>query len=250
MTTPYSSTFPAEPPCDPDDPATVARHDQQAFERVDTMLRHWDRPHRRSYHWMITFEQHGPVIELSQRCQRLLPKAGLNLIPPESLHLTVRRLGYLDEVDSSRLRAVLRTVSDRCAEVDAFRLAVIPLAGSPGAVRFSVAPWSPLLELHRIVSAAGGCDAIDPLSVYRPHVGIAYSDRVQPPGPCIEAAHRARTLPPAEVTIDSLQLVELYRADHHYRWRVIERVPLADASSHDRDLCPGHGAQPPTANGN
>lgn len=230
MATPYSSTFPAEPPGDPDDPASVARHDQQAFERVGTMLRHWDRPHRRSYHWMITLDQHQPVIELSQQCQQLLPQVGLGLIPPESLHLTVRRLGYVDEVDPSRLRTALRTVRGRCLATAAFDLKVIPLAGSPGAVRFSVAPWSPLLDLHRTVSAAAGCDGVDPLAVYRPHVGVAYSDRVQSPEPYIEAAHRARSLPLAEITINELQLVELYRANHQYRWRVLERLPLAGPS--------------------
>ncbi|SFE22858.1 2'-5' RNA ligase [Actinopolyspora alba] len=221
----YSSMFPADPPDDHEDPVGIAVHDQAAFERVERMLCHWDRPHRRSYHWMITLDEHEPAHALSRRCQQLLPAEGLDLVPPESLHLTVRRLGYVDEVPVPTLRAAARAVGEHCRGIEPFRLQLIPLAGSPGAVRFSVAPWSPLLGVYRAVSTASGYADIDPLRMYRPHVGIAYSNRVQSPEEIIRAVRRARELTPVEVTITELRLVELTRADHHYTWHVLERFP-------------------------
>ncbi|MCR3721184.1 MULTISPECIES: 2'-5' RNA ligase family protein [Prauserella salsuginis group] len=230
MGTSYSSTFPTRPPTDPDDPASVARNDQAAFEQIDQMLCHWDRPHRRSYHWMVTLDMQSHAVELSQRCQAVLPEDGLDLIPPESLHLTVRRFGYVDQVPAGTLDAAVTTVSEHCRAARPFDLRLLPLAGSPGALRFSVAPWSPLLSLHRAVSAASGYDDVDPLTQYRPHVGIAYSNQVQPPGPFIAAAHKARSLPSTAITITELRLVELYRTNHQYRWHVLERLPIAATS--------------------
>ncbi|NKQ55589.1 2'-5' RNA ligase family protein [Amycolatopsis sp. K13G38] len=227
MGTSYSSTFPAAPPADPDDPASVAQNDQAAFEQVEQMLCHWDRPHRRSYHWMVTLDQEPRAIELSQRCQAILPDDGLDLIPPENLHLTVRRFGYVDEIPVGKLDTAVATVSEHCQGSSPFRLHLLPLAGSPGALRFSVAPWSPLLSLHRAVSAASGYDEVDPLTLYRPHVGVAYSSQVQAPGPFVAAARDARSLPSAEIAVTELRLVELYRTDHQYRWRVLESLSFA-----------------------
>lgn len=227
MGTSYSSTFPATPPADHDDPITVAQHDQAAFEQVEQMLCHWDRPHRRSYHWMITLDQQPRAIELSQRCQAVLPEDGLDLIPPESLHLTVRRFGYIDEVPVAMLDTAVASVGEHCQGTGPFRLHLLPLAGSPGAIRFSVVPWSPLLALHRAVSVASGYDEVDPLTLYRPHAGVAYSSRVQDSRPFVVAAREAQSLPPAEILINELRLVELYRVDHQYRWRVLECLPFA-----------------------
>ncbi|WP_253863607.1 2'-5' RNA ligase family protein [Prauserella halophila] len=229
MGTSYSSTFPVSLPTDPDDPAGVARNDQAAFDQLDQMLCHWDRPHRRSYHWMVTLDDEPHAVELSQQCQAVLPEDGLDLIPPESLHLTVRRFGYVDEVPAGTLDTAVTAVSEYCRTTRPFHLRLFPLAGSPGALRFSVAPWSPLLFLHRAVSEASGYDDVDPLTLYRPHVGIAYSNRVQPPGPFIAAAHKARPVPSTAITVTELRLVELYRTDHQYRWHVLERFSLAGA---------------------
>ncbi|MEU4054009.1 hypothetical protein AB0F09_33115 [Streptomyces olivaceus] len=38
------AAFPARPPADLSDPAVIAAHDQAAFDAVETMVDHWDRP--------------------------------------------------------------------------------------------------------------------------------------------------------------------------------------------------------------
>ncbi|MFC8147968.1 2'-5' RNA ligase family protein, partial [Streptomyces paradoxus] len=53
------AAFPAHPPADLSDPAVIAAHDQAAFDAVETMVDHWDRPgwtaQTRAYYWMLTF---------------------------------------------------------------------------------------------------------------------------------------------------------------------------------------------------
>ncbi|MDT3439045.1 MULTISPECIES: 2'-5' RNA ligase family protein [unclassified Pseudofrankia] len=66
------------------------------------------------------------------------------------------------------------------------RVWVGPLAGSSGAVRFTVTPWEPLVELRAAVdkvTAACGLPAVE--QRFRPHVGIAYCNRDLPAEPII-----------------------------------------------------------------
>ncbi|MEU6261762.1 2'-5' RNA ligase family protein [Saccharopolyspora shandongensis] len=227
---PYSSTFPASPAPDPDDMTSVAGHDQTSFDGLSRMFSHWERPHRRSIHWMLTFGDQPEVCTLAQQCQHRLPKEGLDLIEPEGLHLTVRRFGYADTVPAHHLHTAVQTLRDGYLRTAApFKLQIVPLAGSPGAVRFSVAPWSPLLELFVAVSAVSGHHHGDPLTVYRPHLSIAYSNREQHPERIQDAVRQARELPSTEATVSVLRLVELYRRDHQYRWRVLEDLLLESA---------------------
>lgn len=231
----YSSTFPADPPIDHDLPVSVAEHDQDAFDQLEQMLSHWDRPHSRSYHWLIGLDQHTDVLDLGQQCQAVLPKTGLSHIDPANMHLTVRRLGNVESVPNADLDGAARAMIQHCRTANPFRLRVMPLAGSPGAVRFSVAPWSPLLDLWRGAAIPGAGDPA-PLKHYRPHIGIAYSNQVQAAKPLTTAMQQARALPPVETVIGELQLVELYRTDHQYRWHTLERIPLGGSELDDGSM--------------
>ena len=224
----YSSTFPADLPADHDHPVRVAEHDQRAFDQLEQVLSHWDRPRSRSYHWLIGLDQHTDVLDLSQQCQEVLPRPGLSHIASGGMHLTVRRVGDVEAVSHDDLERSVRTMIQHCRTASPFRLHVMPLAGSPGAVRFSVAPWSPLLDLWRAAAVPGAGDPA-PLQHYRPHIGIAYSNQVQPAEPLIAAVQRGRALAPVKTVIDEIQLVELYRADHQYRWNTLERIPLGQS---------------------
>lgn len=231
----YSSTFPADPPVDHDLPVSVAEHDQRAFDQLEQVLSHWDRPRSRSYHWLISLDQHTDVLDLSQQCQEVLPKTGLSHIPAASVHLTVRRVGAVESVSPDDLEGSVSVMTQHCRTASAFRLQVMPLAGSPGAVRFSVAPWSPLLDLWRVAGIAGAGNPA-PLQHYRPHIGIAYSNQVQPEKPLIAAVQQARALPPVEAVIGEVQLVELYRTNDQYCWHTLERVPLGKDGASGRHM--------------
>ena len=59
-----------------------------------------------------------------------------------------------------------------------------------------------------------------------PHVSIAYSNTAQLAAPIAVRIEALRSLPPAEVPITSLALVELRREESAYRWEVLEQVEL------------------------
>ena len=225
----YSSTFPVDPPTDLSDPVAIAEHDQRAFHALDELLCHWDRPHRPSYHWLVPVGDDVSAIDLATRCQRKLPAEGLDPIPGPWIHLTVRRAGYQDELSAAELDRHVAAVESKARRMSRFDLQLIPLAGSPGAVRLSVAPWTPLMDLHQAVQAnQSGAASPSAADVFRPHVGVAYSAARQAPGPIQHAVRvAAEELAPVEIEVNRLSLVRMWRADGWYEWSEVKSVPLA-----------------------
>ncbi|KPM52685.1 2'-5' RNA ligase family protein [Frankia sp. B2] len=206
--------------------------DWERFRVLPSMIDHWDRPGwtpgRSSFHWFLTFDS-AALRDLAATCQQQLHDlACLDPVPGEGLHLTVRRLAFTDEIDPATLGAVTRRVAEQCRHQPAFRLRVGPLAGSSGAVRFTVTPWEPLIRLRSSVddvSTACGLPAVK--RRFRPHVGIAYSNRDTPAEPIIHRVAGLRDLPPAEISVADLRLVRLYREGRTYQWDTVAVVPLS-----------------------
>lgn len=223
----YSSTFPVEPPPDLEDPAIIAAHDQAAFEAIDRMLCHWDRPHRTSIHWILAIGEHPEAVALAKRCQEHLPTDGFDLIPSRWLHLTIRKLGDADELSAEDIEHAFTAAETAVEAIEPFALTLIPLAGSPGAVRFTVAPWQPLLDLYDRLQAGRPGATGRAMDVFRPHVGIAYSARQQPHGDALEATQRATHVEtPVSVPVAEVLLVRMSRAAGWYEWNELARVRL------------------------
>lgn len=230
------TTFPPDPPRDLDDPAIIRAHDWHAFRQLSRMESHWDRPGwkagRRSYHWILSFHDANDVQDLAKQCQTQLPPSDLDLVPPDALHVTVGRIGFTDELTRAVADATGRAAIPRCQELAPLALAIGPLAGSGGAIRFSITPWAPLLTLHSQLGAATqaviGQRSVMHTSQFRPHLSIAYANTTVPIASLRPALDRLRLLPPVSVTVPSVVLVELRREDRAYRYEVVAEVPLAD----------------------
>jgi 2'-5' RNA ligase len=227
--------FPAQPPASLTDPAVIREHDWNAFSQLSAMSNHWERPGwrpgRRSYHWLLAFDGEPALAGLAYRCQQALRHLPLDLVPLEALHLTLGRVGFIDELAPQRADAVAQAVSERCDGLPAFPLAIGPLAGSRGAVRFSVAPWDGLVEIHRRLRTAAsdvltGGRPVGDIDSFRPHVSIAYCDRKLPAAPVVRAVTPLRRLVPVTVHVHALNLVVLRREGRAYRWQVHTTVPL------------------------
>ncbi|MGH3623368.1 MAG: 2'-5' RNA ligase family protein [Sciscionella sp.] len=228
------SAFPADLPPDLDDPTAIQQHDWAAFRSLGYLENHWDRPGwtpgRRSYHWMLSFHDSDEVQHLAQQCQAQLAFPALDLVPLDAVHLTLGRIGFTDDVDSTAVHEVVSAATWRCQQLAAFDLVIGPVAGSSGAIRFSVAPWSPLMALHRALSGAaqavlGQRSAMDTAS-FRPHLSIAYANTTQPIPPLLPRLNSLRTLPTTTVTIASTLLVELRREGRAYRYQRVARIEL------------------------
>jgi 2'-5' RNA ligase len=223
--------FPPAPPADLDDAEAIAANDWEAFRQVAQMRDHWSRPGwypgRRAYYWMLTFPDEPELLAMAHRCQSAIAPLGLDLIPDDGLHITLTRIAEAAGTPRARLDAL----ADHAAEKmpTAFELSVGPLAGSPGAVRFSVAPWRPLVELHAALAHANlraGLDVGTPTARFRPHLGIAYCNRVRPAAPITEVVASQRSVTPVRAEVVSADLVELRREASTYKWEVLHRIPL------------------------
>ncbi len=224
--------FPAAPPPILDDPGTITRHDWEAFAALDRLTNHWDRPGwengRRAYYWLLTFPRSTSLLSRARHCQDALEHLGMDPVPDDGLHVTLTRVGAVDQVEPRDLDRLVATVRE-CA-LPAFRLDAYPLAGSRGAVRFSLAPWTPLVQLHAALSTSArrtGLPGGRPTNGFRPHLGILYGNAEREARPVIEAVSALRALPPVPLYVDTVDLVELRRESGAYRWKTLHTVQLA-----------------------
>jgi 2'-5' RNA ligase len=230
------SAFPRECPADLDDLDTVAAHDWSEFQALSHVDTHWQRPGwtpgRSSYHWMLTFEGHPPVIDHVLRCRPAVPSAGYDLAAADSVHLTIGRIGFTDDLSDATARVVARSAIAADSRPRPFDMVFGPLTGSRGAIRFSVGPWSPLLALHAFLAGVtrgelGERCAMD-TATFRPHVSIAYAHTRIPAATVASRLRGWREVAGPTVRIDAVGLVCLERVERSYRYRTLERVPLSD----------------------
>ncbi|MET8816110.1 2'-5' RNA ligase family protein [Streptomyces sp. NPDC004549] len=227
---PHPDAFPADPPAHPDDPQAVAAHDWDAFSQVDKTTNHWERPgwtpDTRAYYWLLTMPStaFGDQIPQLQHAINHLP---YDPIPDDGIHLTLGRVGTEDTTTRTALYALLND-----ARVDlppAFTLTAVPITASRGAVRYSVAPWTPLLTLHAHlarVTAAHRLGPMAPTSRLRPHIGVAYSASTRPAADIHAALAPMRALPPVTLGVTAVALVAMRREPGAYRWDVVAELPL------------------------
>ncbi|WP_436493201.1 2'-5' RNA ligase family protein [Actinokineospora sp. HUAS TT18] len=229
------SAFPAELPSDLEDPYVIQEHDWQAYRAVDRMSNHWDRPGwtpgRRSYHWMLTFEDADDVRHLAKQCQSRIDSPVFDPVPLDALHLTMGRLAFTDQADRSEVDEVAEVARQRCQSLAAFDLTVGPLAGSRGALRFSVSPWTQVLALHRELANATnqvlGARATADTNYFRPHLSIAYANTEVPVPMLMPMFHELRGLAVVETSVSSVALVELRRDARAYRFDVLAVIALS-----------------------
>ncbi|MEU4054008.1 2'-5' RNA ligase family protein [Streptomyces olivaceus] len=176
---------------------------------------------------MLTFPASPAPAGLALRCQRHLAPLGLDPVPGDGLHVTLTRVGSVAALPQSRLDDVAGAAAPLLPA--AFRLRAVPLAGSRGAVRLTVAPWGPVLALHAALSESMARLGLTPrkaTALFRPHVSLAYNNRPRPAAPVIEAVTALRSLSPVELHVQDVRLVELRREGRAYRWDVVKSLPL------------------------
>ncbi|GIM87335.1 2'-5' RNA ligase family protein [Salinispora arenicola] len=227
----------AEGAGDGPDELEYIRSDWNRYRQLDRLVDHWQRPGwsagRRSYHWIVRFDNRPTVQQLATRCQARLGHLNtLDLAPVESLHMTLQRVSFTDEITSSQALAVAAVATERCAAMRPFTATVGPLTGSANSVHLSVGPHRPFhLLRHAVVAATAhvrGAEAVPGhAATFDPHVSIAYNRRPTAAKPVIEQVATVRSLSPVTVQVDAISLVELRRDGHSYIWRQIMAVPLA-----------------------
>ncbi|MFI6687989.1 2'-5' RNA ligase family protein [Streptomyces sp. NPDC050485] len=223
--------FPPTPPPSTTDGARIAAYEWAEFSRIREMTNHWDRPGwapaTRAYYWMLTVPETVPLVDLAVKCQHHLGPLRFDSIPADGLHLTLGRIGLASAVDRHQLRALAGAAADRLPA--AFTLQAIPMTASRGAIRFSLAPWDPVVSLHATLAQAStdnGLALNSATASLRPHIGIAYCPIATDAQLVRETIAPLRSLEPVDLAVDQVHLVELRRENRAYRWDVIHSLPL------------------------
>ncbi|MFF1712265.1 2'-5' RNA ligase family protein [Streptomyces sp. NPDC058268] len=227
-------SFPTAPPPDLDDPHVIVEHDWKAFAAVARMTDHWARPGwsggRRAYYWMLTFPNSPRLVSLARHCQSSLAHLGMDPIPDDVLHVTMTRIGDTAHVSPAQIQHLIALAEE--LSLASLPVAAHPLAGSQGAVRFTLTPWTPLVRLYAQLSEVGRRARVpggSPTAAFRPHLGIQYSNRSQSAGAVIDSVAGLRQLAPVALDVTTVDLVELRRTDRPqraYRWDVLHQLVL------------------------
>ncbi len=231
------TAFPSGLPDDLDDVDVIRAHDWKAFSSLDRMQNHWARPQwpsgRRAYYWMLPFDG-TELVQLAKQCQARLDAPGFDLVPLDALHMTVGRIGFADEATHEVVDRAANAARRRCLRLSPFSVEIGPLAGSRGALRFSVSPWSSLFPMHQAladaVRDAVGERAHMDTRYFRPHLSIAYANTDVALPQLFPVINELRELPPVTATVSEVALVELRREDTVYRFDKLLGIPLGPIS--------------------
>lgn len=221
--------FPRHLPDSTADPEAIVRNDWEAFAELEHLRDHWSvkqwAPGRTGYYWYLAFDD-PDLVDFSAKCQNSLGIAGIDSVPSDGLHLTISSVGDTTAITDEQIEALVSVARERLSEVKPFDLTIGPLSGSRSAIRFSVAPWDPLLDLHRVLSACSNVSSPDhaPRDVsgssarFRPHLGIAYNNTDRAAAEVIAAVAAQRRPERVSVRVDTVELVVLRREGRCYRW--------------------------------
>ncbi|WP_280406809.1 2'-5' RNA ligase family protein [Nocardia carnea] len=217
------------------DAASIRANDWAAFRELTQLTNHWTLkawPAGRSgFYWYLTFDD-ADLATSAKHCQDHLGAEGLDPVPLDGLHLTILGIGDTDRLPTAQVEEIVERSRAALSGFGTFEIAVGPLAGSPSAIRFSVAPWDRLIALHRILRDCAQevlpDRALRPTGDFRPHLGIGYLNTDRRASAVIDRVRELRALPPVTVSVRCVKLVELWREEGRYCWRdraVIELVP-------------------------
>jgi 2'-5' RNA ligase len=219
------------------DPADdTADADWSAFAALEHMTNHWDRPDwppgRTAYYWYLDFTGYPDLKELALHCQAVIAGEQFDPVAADELHMTLAKIACADEIDQAKLNRIARAAGPAVAGFGAIPLMVGPLAGSRGALSFSVSPRATIDHLRASLvraTRAAGCPVADTSGSFRPHVGIAYCNRTTDARPIIKQVSKLRELDRVTTHVRECVLVALTRHERSYSWKVRYRLPLDPA---------------------
>jgi 2'-5' RNA ligase len=209
---------------------------QSAAEDQVTEIRNhwWWRPGwrlgRHFYACHLTFEGQTALHQLVSEYQAALSGfINLDLIPREWLHLTLRGIGFADEITQEQLGALRVVLTESLGEVPPIEVTFSQPVIRPEAIYLSAQPPERLRELHAIVGNAirlvlgDNHEPPEAESTYTPHVSIAYANADGPTAP-IRDALASVTAPAAQVLITELPILTFNRDHRMYQWT--SRTPI------------------------
>lgn len=185
-------------------------------------------PERTALWWYLTFDEH-PLLAATSRglAEALADETAWDVNPAPWLHLTLRELGFLDEITTQVVDDCLAATHLALQDVGPVLLRTAGTGLLPGAVVRWVEPRSEVEVLRDALAGASPrrtatAGEVAP-DLVRPHVSVAYARHD------LDASGLLGALPrPVEVSlpVSSVVLAAVTRRHQHYEWQVRERVPV------------------------
>ncbi|PWR12482.1 hypothetical protein DKT69_23875 [Micromonospora sicca] len=206
-------------------------------DHIDNMRDHWWwRPGwlagRHFYACHFTMSAYTELVELVQRYQEALrPFPGLDLIPPNWLHLTMQGIGFLDDLGKDQVAELERGIRKKLAQTPTPTVTFHRPVVRPEAIYLPAFPPEPIAEVRNAVRAViGDVLGLDNVELapehvqgYRPHVSVAYSNTAQPAEPIAAALAQVKAAP-VKVVLDHVDFLEFHRDNRMYEWTRSEQV--------------------------
>jgi 2'-5' RNA ligase len=185
----------------------------------------------RFYTWHITFNDQTDVIRLADGYRDVLKQQSmLDVVPDEWLHLTMQGVGFVDQVDTAEVNAIVAQVRRRCANLEPLSLRLGEPHVDPESIQIAIEPAESVRVLRRKIRAAigdvwGNEGIPEPAEPYVPHISLAYINSAAPAAPL---AHAIKTAPAlsANARISACQLIVLNRDNGMYVWEPYATVKL------------------------
>src|SRR5262245_29651181 len=158
---------------------------------------------------------------------------GLDLVPPEWLHITVQGIGFVDELAVDEVNEVAEQVGERVTKLQAPVVEFVRPTVVPEAVFFVARPIEPLRELWRatgegVVAALGEgrqYELLEQDDGFLPHVTIAYSNGPGLAAPVVRGIEAVEA-PSVTARITRLEVMEFHRDERMYCWRELFSLPI------------------------
>jgi 2'-5' RNA ligase len=195
---------------------------------------------RHIYACHLTLDDQPQLRELAAEYQQAIRGLqGLDLIPPQWLHLTMQGIGFTGEIRPGEVDHLHDALNHELAKVAPPSVDFRYLTVHPEAIYLKAHPADALYPLrehmHRAVASALGPERLtEPMpdrERFTPHVSIAYVIADNDPEPIASALRKLATRS-VSVTFAKASLLEFHRGQRMYEWISAMAIPIG--SKHDQ----------------
>jgi len=160
---------------------------------------------------------------------------GIDLIPPQWLHLTMQGVGFTDEISADELAALDDALTAGLATIEQPAVEFRYLTVHPEAVYLKAHPAAALyplrLKMHdAVVSVLGPKRFSEPApdrAGFLPHVSIGYVSRDGETEPIATALNRLNPKT-VESTFAKADLLEYHRDNRMCEWASVTSIPIGE----------------------
>lgn len=192
--------------------------------------------------WHVLLGEQAAVREVAADARhRLAGFGGLHWTPMRWLHMTVLLAGPAADIGQDARQEMVATARSRLAATAPVTVTLSRVFYHPEAIVLGVSPASALSPVFDAAQAATRdvTGSSGDTSAWTPHLTLCYSTSGQPAAPIIAAL--GKSLPPCEVTIDTLSLVVQNGPELLWDWQRVGDARLLGAHRHSQPLWPGEG---------